>query len=82
MKRFLKAFAPPGVFIVPVVPFVIAVAVMPTKPDIAQGKKAVSFRSEDGVEWYSADLIFGMMTYYGSDLSWPVATTSLKQNPK
>lgn len=32
--------------------------------------------SEDGVEWYSANLIFGMKTYYGSDLShhqtpWP-----------
>lgn len=30
----------------------------------------------DGVEWYSANLIFGMKTYYGSDLShhqsrWP-----------
>jgi uncharacterized protein YbcV (DUF1398 family) len=32
--------------------------------------------TEDGVEWYSANLIFGMKTYYGSDLScyqtpWP-----------
>lgn len=32
--------------------------------------------TDDGVEWYSANLIFGMKTYYGSDLShhqtpWP-----------
>lgn len=32
--------------------------------------------SEDGVEWYSANLIFGMKTYFGSNLShyqtpWP-----------
>jgi len=32
--------------------------------------------TEDGVEWYSANLIFGMKTYYGSGLShyqtpWP-----------
>ena len=32
--------------------------------------------AEDGVEWYSANLIFGVKTYYGSDLShyqtpWP-----------
>jgi uncharacterized protein YbcV (DUF1398 family) len=25
--------------------------------------------TEDGVEWYSANLIFGMKTYYGADLS-------------
>jgi len=35
---------------------------------------------EDGVEWYSANLIFGMKTYYGADLShhqtpWPEWTT-------
>lgn len=34
----------------------------------------------DGVEWYSANLIFGMKTYYGADLShhqtrWPDWTT-------
>jgi len=33
----------------------------------------------DGVEWYSANLVFGMKTYYGSDLShhqtpWPAWT--------
>jgi uncharacterized protein YbcV (DUF1398 family) len=36
--------------------------------------------TEDGVEWYSANLIFGMKTYYGTDLShyqtaWPNWTT-------
>jgi uncharacterized protein YbcV (DUF1398 family) len=25
--------------------------------------------TEDGVEWYSANLVFGMKTYYGADLS-------------
>ncbi len=36
--------------------------------------------TEDGVEWYSANLIFGMKTYYAADLShyqtaWPNWTT-------
>jgi uncharacterized protein YbcV (DUF1398 family) len=36
--------------------------------------------TEDGVEWYSANLIFGMKTYYGTELShhqtpWPHWTT-------
>lgn len=36
--------------------------------------------SADGVEWYSANLIFGMKTYYGADLShyqapWPAWKT-------
>jgi hypothetical protein len=36
---------------------------------------------EDDVEWYSANLIFGMKTYYGPDLShyqapWPGYTTT------
>lgn len=38
--------------------------------------KTIKQITEDGVEWYSANLIFGMTTYYGRDLShyqalWP-----------
>lgn len=57
MKRFLKAFVPPGIFIVPAVLFAFAVAVMPTKPDTTQWLSAAEV-NKDSISDRDAKVIF------------------------